>query len=367
MGIFLGRVRNGEIAHPTQRKFDADMWRKSYDFISEHDTADKHLFEAGLFFNEIFCSLRDKLSKGSFHLVGRRERLTAICGLINHEVAVLAKKAKESQAPAGSTVSVLSLIEKTVTLRSGIKITPDQHINTLLDSVVYPLDEALQASDKGEQLAVDLLGEVGMAFTIATLYRIASAYWHECLWGGKFIGRHASDRILIRPEDAELARQEAVSDHRHQSRLFAGGQHCARMWRNNFGIFMKKSMVTERGVTEFNPERRNKFGIGKLNLHRRQNAPPCIIYWIIAYEDYLQPFIRLTLPNTNGLTIEALRQVGMSWRRWLMRFRGAFPTGSRIGIGCQRMRSASLALRSKMCWHAPCRSMWQFSPRRWTF
>jgi hypothetical protein len=309
MGTFLDQVRNGKIAHPTQMGFDVNVWQQNYGAISEHDTVDTHLLDAGLFFNEIFCRLRDKLAECSFHCAGRRERLTALCALINHELAVLATKTKEHDIPAGSTVPLPSIIEKTVTLRSGIKVTPDQLITTLVDSAVYPLDEALRASDEGESLATDLLGEVGLAFTVANLYRVTSDYWHECLWGGKFIERHTSGRILIRPEDSELARKEAVSDQRHYAQLFTGAQHAARMWRNRLSIMIKKAMVIEKGIVDFDPGRRKKFKVAKLKWHRRQNAPSNIISWIVAYEDYLQPFMRLPLPKTNGLTIETLRHV----------------------------------------------------------
>jgi len=175
--------------------------------------------------------------------------------------------------------------------------------------VVYPLDEALQASETDAPSARDLFGEVGLAFTIANLYRSASDYWHDCLWGGKFIDPQPSGRILIRPEDVTLARQEAVSDHRHEAQLYMGSQHCARIWRDNLPIPAKKALVIDKGVVEFDPGRRNKFRVAKLQWHRRQNAPINILQWVMASEEYLQPFMRLPFPNAKGLTIETLRWV----------------------------------------------------------
>jgi hypothetical protein len=247
MGAFVDQVRSGKIPQPTQVTFGVDVWRKSYEVISGKDTADAHLFDAGLFFNDIFGRLRDKLAEGNFRRLGRRARLTAICGLINHEVAVLARKTRESSPEPGSTIPLPSIIEKTVTLRSGIKVTPDQLITVLLDSVVYPLDEALQASEEGTALARDSFGEIGLAFTIANLYRSATEYWHECLWGGKFVDRQPSARVLIRPEDVSKARQEAVSDQRDQAQLFTGAQYCARIWRDRLTTVAKKAMVIEKG------------------------------------------------------------------------------------------------------------------------
>jgi len=62
-------------------------------------------------------------------------------------------------------------------------------------------------------------------------------------------------------------------------------------------------------VLDFDPNRRHKFNIGKLKWHQRQNVPLSILYWLLAYEDYLQPFMRLPLPQTKNLTIERLRTV----------------------------------------------------------
>ena len=194
-------------------------------------------------------------------LLGRRERIHAICGLINHEVAVLVRKTREFPPKPGSIIPLPSIIEKTVTLRSGIKITPDQLITALLDSVVYPLDEALQAPEKGTPPEKDLFDEVSFAFTVANQYRIASDYWQYCLWGSKFLDRQASGRILIRPRDSTLARQAAISEQRYQSQLFAGSQHCVRMWRHRLTTLGKKAAVIGKGVVEFDPERRNRFKI----------------------------------------------------------------------------------------------------------
>jgi hypothetical protein len=309
MGAFLDQVRNGKIAHPTQRHFDARVWRERYEAISEPDTEDTHLFEAGLLFDRILCGLRDKLSEGDFRRVKRRDRLRAICGLINHEVVALSNRLRAPLAPTGSMVPFPRLIEKTVTLRSGIKMTPDQHITTLLDSAILPLDEALQAPDDGQPFTADNHKGVGLGFLVANLYRIATECWHACLWGGKFIERDKYGRIFIRPRDVRLAQQAAVSEHRHQSKSLTATQHCVRLWRNVLSIPMKRAAVIEKGVVGFHRDRRNKFDVAKLNWHRRQNVPLSAVNWVMAYEDYLAPFMGLPLPTFPDLTIEALRKV----------------------------------------------------------
>lgn len=259
--------------------------------------------------NEIFGRLRDGLAANKFRLLDRESRVTAICGLINHEIAVLHEKIRGLPDKPGTIIPSPSIIEKTVTLRSGVNVTPDQLITTLLDSIVYPLDEALQASDNEPSPKIDLFDEVGLAFTVANLYRTASDYWHGCLWGDKFLEHQSSGQVLIRPENVPLARKQAVSEHRHQSQLLIGVQYCSRMWRQTLTIIAKKGMVIERGVTSFDPGRRNKFTINKLNLHRRQNAPLSIVKWVMAYEEYLQPFMWLPLPNAEQLSLETLRRI----------------------------------------------------------
>ena len=309
MGAFVGQARSGNIPQPTQTSFNIETWRKCYEDSCERDIGDTRLYEAGLFFNEIFGRLRNVLATNKFRLLSKRERLTAICGLINHEIAVLDRKTREPSGRSGSAIPLTSIIEKTVTLRSGVKITPDQLVTTLINSVVYPLDEALQAADAETPAAINLLDEVGFAFQVANLYRLASEYWHDCLWRGKFIERERSGRILIRPENETLARQEAASEHRHQSQMLIGVLYCTRMWRETLPIIAKKGMVIKKGVVNFNPGRRNKFTIEKLNLHRRHNVPTSIIQWVTAHEEYLQPFMCLPLPNAKNLSLEKLRRV----------------------------------------------------------
>jgi hypothetical protein len=182
MGVFVDKVRRSEIPQPTQRSFTAQVWRDGFESISDPDVQDRDLFEAGFFVDEILANLRQKLAEGRFQSSTRAERLTAICGLINHEIAVLERKVDEGMErhKRGGTISSVSLVEQTVTLRSGIKVTPDQLITTLIDSAVYPLDDALQSSETGAPMSLTL-DDVGFAFTIATQYKLASELWSACL------------------------------------------------------------------------------------------------------------------------------------------------------------------------------------------
>ena len=98
MGTFVDRVRQGEISHPTQRTFKIQAWRDAFGAISSPDVQDTELFEAGLFVDRILAGLRQKLTEGRFQSATRAERLGAICGLINHETAVLKKKIDDGAA-----------------------------------------------------------------------------------------------------------------------------------------------------------------------------------------------------------------------------------------------------------------------------
>lgn len=311
MGAFIDRVRRSKIPQPTQRTFSAQVWREEFELTSEPDVQDSDLFEAGLFIDEILGGLRQKLAEGRFQSGTRVERLAAICGLINHEVAVLKIKVDEEMRrhKRGSTVSSVSLAGQTVTLRSGIKVTPDQLITTLIDSAVYPLDEALQSKEPGAPVSLTL-DDVGLAFTIATQYRVASELWAACLWGDKFVERAAvSKRHIIRPRDTAKAKQVAVSEHRNETIHLALTNYTVQLWRKGLSLAQKKALATEKGVTAYNPDKQSQFRVEKLNSHRRRHIPSGVHRWTMANEGYLSPFIRIPLPGNQLLTLERLNQV----------------------------------------------------------
>ncbi len=308
MGTFLNHVRRGKIRQPTQIGFTPEVWRQGYEAIAEHDKADIDLFNAAPIFDRIFTDLRNELSKGRFQYSRRRDRLIAICAFINHEVAALERKRPRQQSPAEKSAPVLvsDLINLTVTLRSGVQITPDDVLSTVIDAAVLPLDEALQATDDSTPLATDTMTDMGLAFMVANLYCVAVALWSSCLWTETLV-EQGPGRIVIRARDSHEARRAAISDHRYQNYLWQFTNNSVRIWRHELSIVEKKAITVSKGVTEFDPRlRRNPFVVGKLDLHRKRNVPFGVVNWIIANEDYLQPFMRLPLPKSKELTVEIL-------------------------------------------------------------
>ncbi len=202
MGTFLNHVRRGKIRQPTQIGFTPEVWRQGYEAIAEHDKADIDLFNAAPIFDRIFTDLRNELSKGRFQYSRRRDRLIAICAFINHEVAALERKRPRQQSPAEKSAPVLvsDLINLTVTLRSGVQITPDDVLSTVIDAAVLPLDEALQATDDSTPLATDTMTDMGLAFMVANLYCVAVALWSSCLWTETLV-EQGPGRIVIRARD----------------------------------------------------------------------------------------------------------------------------------------------------------------------
>ena len=69
MGAFVDQVRSGKIPQPTQLSFNTETWSTGYQDNPERDITDTRLFEAGLFFNEIFGRLRDGLAANKFRLL----------------------------------------------------------------------------------------------------------------------------------------------------------------------------------------------------------------------------------------------------------------------------------------------------------
>jgi hypothetical protein len=311
MGTFVDRVRQGDIPQPTQRPYTAKAWREEFEAIVDADAQDKELFDAGLIVDRILAGLRQKLTESRFQSATRADRLKAICGLINHDTAVLKKKIDEEleQLEPGSTVSTVDLSEQTVTLRSGIKVTPDQLITTLIDSAVFPLDDALQSRDVKSPSPVTL-DDVGLAFVIANQYRLASELWSSCVWGEKVIEHDASaNRVIIRVRNTAEAKQVAVSQHRNETIQHGATHHALGLWRERLTLAAKKALVIEKGVTAYTPDKRSRFRIEKLDLHRRKRLPGDVHRWLMALEGYLSPFVRLALPSAQRLTVERINQV----------------------------------------------------------
>jgi hypothetical protein len=312
MGEFLDQVRRGKIRQPTQVGFTLEGWHQGYGNITEHETADLDLFNAGLVFDRLFTGLRSELSKGRFQHCRRSDRLLAIGAFINHEVAALERKGFQQprQAENSAPSLVTDLINYTVTLRSGIRITPDEVLGTVIDAAVLPLDEALQASNEGVPLAVDTSTHISLALMVANLYCVAVDLWLTCLWTEHLVEQVEPGLIVIKVRDSDAARRAAVSEHRYQNYLWQSAQSSVRIWRYQLSIVGRKALTVKKGVIKFDPRsRRNPFVVGNLYLHRKRNIPLSIANWIVANEDYLQPFIRLPLPITNGLTIEILYEI----------------------------------------------------------
>ena len=184
-------------------------------------------------------------------------------------------------------------------------MTPDELITSLIDCIVYPLDEALRAQEEGGALPGDPSAVLGHAFVIANAYRIASDLWGACLWDDRIVDRREAKRVLIRSIDEAAARNAAVSEHRHETHLWQLTYGICRTWRD-LSVKAKKMLTPVKGVTRFDAKRSNPFFVEKMNLHWRQNIPHEACSWLVACEEYLQPFVHLQLPKFPGITLEML-------------------------------------------------------------
>jgi hypothetical protein len=312
MGRFVDQVRRGKIRQPTQTGFTPELWHQGYETIPERDDTDLDLFNAGLVFDRILTALRQELSKGRFQFATRTDRLVATCAFINHEVAALERK-RLWQPPItkkNATVLISDLINFKLTLRSGVQITPDEVLTTVIDAAVLPLDEALQAREEGEPLSAETMTSMGLAFMVANLYCVAAALWSSCVWAENLAEQVQPGLIAVKRRDPCAARRLAVSEHRYQNYLCQSAQHASRIWRHQLSILGKKALTAEKGVTKFDARAtRNPFVVGNLDQHRKRNIPFGIASWIVANEDYLQPFIRLPLPAAEVLSIELLHKI----------------------------------------------------------
>jgi hypothetical protein len=201
-----------------------------------------------------------------------------------------------------------SLIDEKVTLYTGIQVTPDELLTAVLDSTVYPLDEALRASDDGEPLGQDF-GSVGLAYVLANLYRDASQLWLRCVWGQIWLDSSSQGLIIAKSKDPRKARQQAVSEYLYRVHSITLTRYFSSMWRTTWKIKEKQALTIDKGVIEYDPKHSKPFVVGKLDWHRKRNIPASTLQWLLATEEYLHPFTRLILPKYTGLTVETIYRV----------------------------------------------------------
>jgi hypothetical protein len=245
MGTFTDQVRNSKIRQPTQLNFEPAIWRERYYSCLDHDPGDVEIFDAGLILHDRLQHIRDNLKQGRFHLTKRSDRLIAICAMMNYEVAVFDRNMQQKRTANKLSLKLPSLIDEKVTLYTGIQVTPDELLTAVLDSTVYPLDEALRASDDGEPLGQDF-GSVGLAYVLANLYRDASQLWLRCVWGQIWLDSSSQGLIIAKSKDPRKARQQAVSEYLYRVHSITLTRYFSSMWRTTWKIKEKQALTIDK-------------------------------------------------------------------------------------------------------------------------
>ena len=214
---FTEAVRKSKVKQPTQKKFNIDDRRSSFENFQSANVQDNYLYEAGIWFSEKFNIIRNTLK--NIPNIGKDKALLLrlYTAFINREYMVVREDTQNQFQSHGSTFLAGDLIEKKSRIGSGDTIiSPEGVIEWGVSAIRYPLSEVFNISNnKQNKLSNELsdlciLDSIAKTVNLAVYYDIYSEYWGECLWNDWLIQQNAKYDI-IQPPDTEKYSAQVLS------------------------------------------------------------------------------------------------------------------------------------------------------------
>jgi hypothetical protein len=140
-------VRSGKVAAPQQRRFNIEGWNQAFKGIANADGADHCLYEAGVWFDQVFTEIRLELEKTNLGTIPPRYRISTVIAFGTRDLFIMRQRVRERygrRLKNKETMWLNRIAEETLQLESGIEVRPDDIITGVVDQAPYMIDTALQ-------------------------------------------------------------------------------------------------------------------------------------------------------------------------------------------------------------------------------
>lgn len=351
MSTFVRKVRDGEIPHPTQRRFTLGKWDKAYEREADHSPAAERLYASGLWAFSHFEQLRD--GRKGFGLEGTppREQVRLAVAPPNRETYHVWREMVSGLPPTGFIVELA--VQTTVKgNESGLEAAhPDTAVTVNVDGARFPVAEALGRA--GERSPTVSLGdEEAVRWARANqmygqLYSFIHGLWMQCLWNGCYIGGEVGGGFIMLPPEDGSAEMCAVSEFRRQT-LSAAATHAAY---DHWGALDEGA---RRAAASRLPQVTVK-GSGKKRAYDVRVpptvpdvAPASFVHRYYIERDFHRPLLDLPMPRYPRLT---LRRVLDAWEvlaSLAKALRGTLPVDTKYSTAANLLRYAPVVRRDQL-------------------
>jgi hypothetical protein len=229
---FVQRVRNREVAHPTQRAFSEARWQKAFEDISTPDLEDLRLFHSGLWTFNKFEVIRSRLASSLLTGFSKYDLIRMYVAGANRGCQILAHKSKEVDDLVIAEQIVQAKVDRSPVL--GGSADPEALLMSSVDALRFPIQKAYgdDSQKSGPTLDdLEVIGRLTLATLLAQVYNIVDGYWMHMLWNDWYL-ESSKDLDLVRPPEGIRPIISAVSNYRRSALMIETSFHFDREWRH---------------------------------------------------------------------------------------------------------------------------------------
>ena len=308
MGKFLEAVRREHLVKsPQQMGFKLSAWTAAFKSLQETDPRDGELHAAGCWFAQEFQRVRAITKDGIrlFKWSSSSDRLLTFVGYSIREWKILCQRLTEQVTKAerpGYFPSELSEVK--VQSPFFDSVDPEGAIEVLVDGLRFPL--SFRHEDIPSQIVLgkgtvkDIEAFKRLAFT-GQYYHALEQYWLHFVWNDYRLTSEDA-RIIIKPDNSELARRQAISEFRRNSLNTEAVQRAALSWKFHLADSAKRTYLEHRKVFSVF-KRHGSFRVKAVEAARFQDRPSAFpALQLMLTPEHATPLLQRKVSEFCGLT-----------------------------------------------------------------
>lgn len=203
---FRSLIRDGKLKGPNEKGFSIDKWQKAWDISATEE--EKHIYEAGLIFNDTLTEIRiklDRIYKDNFPGTNLRRLVETYVSISNRDISILLSFAKGieknknifglsfSNNPMGNSLSIEEISTGSV---DGLKNAICSCLNSISKNKKPPAGAC----------AIHPIDFLKTESYLSMLYTAHAEYWQAIVWGDYSFKKEAGYFLVKQePTEQELA------------------------------------------------------------------------------------------------------------------------------------------------------------------
>jgi len=290
MGEFLDQCRKGQIKHPASRGYSIEVWVNNFKSCHDKDSEDFKLFDAGLWFNKRFETMRAILKTADLSVIDQTTYKKAVVAALNFQLHMV-RWHLEAKAEAQG-------------FNDGNMIDVDG-FESVINAGRHLLAEKGPFSKEHTTVRQGHLDMVNGLMMLGIQYDNHDATFLKCLWQGWQVAETRSVDVFG-PSDDEKEKSKALAWQRYQWLIVSNERLLAENWKE-LDITFREHHARYRWEVSSISRKGHWFDLDLGKPHVHGERPPLLVsLFTVSEEAMFKPFLLQRLPKFPELDLSLL-------------------------------------------------------------